>query len=114
LTPPTQAFDTPKNSFYLSSMPLTPVESRLSTALSAYLEAVSQGRAGSSHPAWTDKLKSVSQSLDSLCSELSSQVDPRLAHFLESKSYRKAYEYLSALASSGLANPAAPRQSCSK
>ena len=54
------------------------------------------------------------QNLDTLESELSPQLDPRLSHFLESKSYRKAHDYLSALASSGLVNPAASRQSCSK
>ena len=95
-------------------MPLAPAESRLHTALSDYFETISQGRAGSPDPAWTERLKSVSQNLDSLSSELSSRVDPRLAHFLESKSYRKAFEHLSALASSGLANPSVPRQSCSR
>ena len=95
-------------------MSLSPAESRLHAALSDYLETVTQGKAGSPHPAWTEKLKTSSQSLDSLSSELSPQLDPRLSHFLESKSYRKAYDYLSALASSGLANPPASRQSCSK
>jgi hypothetical protein len=52
--------------------------------------------------------------LDTLESELSSQLDPRLRHFLESKSYRKAHEHLSALSSAGLANPPTTRQACSQ
>ena len=63
---------------------------------------------------WTDKLKNSMATLDSLSSELAPQVDPRLAHFLESKSYRKAFDYLSTLASSGLAKPNALRQFGSK
>jgi len=50
------------------------------------------------------------QALETLASELSSQLDPRVRHFLESKSYRKAHDYLSALSSAGLANPPASRQ----
>ena len=111
-------------------MPLSPAESRLHAALSEYLELVRSGGSGSSalrspapagvqgeggsDPAWTERLKSVSQNLDSLSAELASRVDPRLAHFLESKSYRKAYEVLSALSSAGLANSATPRQACSQ
>ena len=63
--------------------------------------------------AWTENLKTIMATLESLESELSSQLDPRLRHFLESKSYRKAHDYLSALSSSGLANPPARRQTCS-
>jgi len=37
-----------------------------------------------------------------------------LRHFMESKSYRKAYDYLSALLSSKLANSPETRQSCSR
>ena len=66
------------------------------------------------HPAWAEKLKLSMQNLDTLESELSPHLDPRLRHFLESKSYRKAYDYLSALSSSGLANAATPRQTCSR
>ena len=95
-------------------MPLSPAESRLHTALSDYLAAVNHGGAASTQAAWAEKLKHSMVTLDSLSSELSSQLDPRLSHFLESKSYRKAYEYLSALASSGLANPPSSRQACSK
>ena len=64
--------------------------------------------------AWAEKLKLSMQNLDTLESELAPQLDPRLRHFLESKSYRKAHDYLSALSSSGLANSPAPRQACSQ
>jgi len=95
-------------------MALSSAESRLHSALADYLDTVGQGRAGSPHPAWTEKLKLSMQNLDSLSSELTPQLDPRLRHFLESKSYRKAYEYLSALSSAGLANSPASRQACSQ
>ena len=95
-------------------MPFSPSESRLYSALSEYLGAVNQGRAGSPHPSWAEKLKATGLALDSLSSELSPQLDPRLSHFLESKSYRKAYDYLSTFASSGLANPPTSRQAYSR
>ena len=95
-------------------MPLSPAESRLYSTLCDYLKLVSSGRAGSAEPAAAETLRSIFVSLDSLTSELSPQLDPRLAHFLESKSYRKAHDHLSALASSGLANSPTSRQACSK
>jgi len=95
-------------------MPLTAAESRLQSALAEYLDSVGQGGAGSPHPAWTEKLKTSMLVLENLASELSPQLDPRLGHFLESKSYRKAYDYLSALSSAGLANAPTSRQACSK
>ena len=111
-------------------MPLALAESRLRSALADYLDTVRQGRAGSpalrstaptgvrgeegSEPAWTEKLKTSMHTLDTLESELGSQLDPRLRHFLESKSYRKAHDYLLALESSGLANSPPPRQACSQ
>lgn len=91
-------------------MALPPAESRLHSVLADYLDTVGQGKAGSPHPAWTEKLKNSMQALETLASELSSQLDPRVRHFLESKSYRKAHDYLSALSSAGLANPPASRQ----
>jgi len=114
LTSPTQAFDTPSSLFYLSGMALSPTESRLHSALSSYLNTVRQGGAASSQAAWAEKLKTSMLALESIESELSSQLDPRLRHFLESKSYRKAHDYLSALASSGLANDPTSRQACSR
>ena len=95
-------------------MPLTPAESRLQSALTEYLDTVGQGRTGSPHPVWTEKLKTSMLTLETLGSELSPQLDSRLRHFLESKSYRKAHDYLSALSSAGLANVPASRQACSK
>ena len=95
-------------------MPLSPAESRIHNALSHYLDAVRHGGAASKQAAWAEKLKATNMALDSLSVELSPQLDPRLRHFLESKSYRKAHDHLSALDSSGLANPPASRQTCSK
>ena len=95
-------------------MPLSQAETQLHSALTKYLAMVSQGRAGSPHPAWTEKLKLSMQNLEAFEAELSPQLDPRLRHFLESKSYRKAHDYLSALSSSGLANSATSRQACSQ
>ena len=95
-------------------MSLSPSEHRIHAALCDYLNAVHQGKAGSPDPLWAERLKSSSQILDSLSAELSPQLSPQLSHFLESKSYRKAHDFLSALASSGLANPPAPRQACAR
>jgi hypothetical protein len=114
LTPPTQAFDISSSPFYLQVVALSPFESRLHSALADYLDTVGQGRAESPHPDWAEKLKTSMHTLDTLESELSSQLDPRLRHFLESKSYRKAHEHLSALSSAGLANPPTTRQACSQ
>jgi hypothetical protein len=52
--------------------------------------------------------------LELMESELSSQINPRLHHFLESKSYRKAHDFLTALSTSPLANPKNPAQSCAR
>jgi len=94
-------------------MALSPAESRLHSALADYLDTVGQGRAGSPHPTWTEKLKISMRTLDNLESELAPHLDPRLRHFLESKSYRKAHDYLSAHSSAGLANAPTSRQTCS-
>ena len=95
-------------------MPLSPSELRLYSALTEYLETVKMGGVASTQAVWAEKLKAASITLDSLSAELSPQLHPRLSHFLESKSYRKAHDYLSAIASSELANPPAPRQSCQR
>ena len=110
----TQAFDTRKTFFYIMSMSLTPAESRLHSNLSEYLSLVSSGKAGSAEPATADALRSIFATLEKLESELSPKLDPRLRHFMESKSYRKAYDYLSALLSSKLANSQETRQSCTR
>jgi hypothetical protein len=39
-------------------------------------------------------LKTVSEKIDKLQRALSQPIDPRLAHYLERKSYDKALEYL--------------------
>ena len=94
-------------------MPLSPAETRLHSALTDYLMTVSQGRAASMQAAWTEKLKSSLLTLETLESELAPHLDPRLRHFMESKSYRKAHDYLVAL-SSELANSSETGQSCSR
>ena len=95
-------------------MPLPPDESRLFAALSDYLEVVGQGGSSSTQAAWKEKLRNTMLTLDSLEAELASRMDPRLRHFFESKSYRKAHDHLASRASSGLANPSAARQPCSQ
>lgn len=91
-------------------MPLSPAEARLHSALNHYLEIIRQGRAESQNPSWAEILKQSMRALEILESELAPNLDPRVLHFLESKSYRKAHDYLSALSSSGLVNPTTPRQ----
>jgi len=95
-------------------MALSPVESRLHSALADYLQVAHQGGAASMQAAWAERLKTSMHVLDALESECAPQLDPRLRHFLESKSYRKAHDYLSALSSAGLANAPTSRQACSQ
>ena len=95
-------------------MALSPAESRLHSALADYLKMAHQGGVASMQAAWAENLKTSMHALETLESELSSQLDSRLRHFLESKSYRKAHDYLSALSSAGLANSPASRQACSQ
>lgn len=95
-------------------MALPPFEFRIHTALSEYLLAVRQGGANSTQDAWAEKLKSSAETLETLLTEHSPQLDPRLRHFMESKSYRKAHDYLAALLSSKLANSPETRQSCAR
>ena len=48
------------------------------------------------------RLKAVSEKIDELQAALQQPVDPRLAHYLERKSYDKALEYLEANCGGGL------------
>jgi hypothetical protein len=48
------------------------------------------------------RLKAVSEEIDKLQEELPQPVDPRLAHYLQRKSYDKALEYLEANCRGGL------------
>lgn len=41
-----------------------------------------------------ERLKMISERIESLSASLPKPVDPRLAHFLERRSYDKALEYL--------------------
>jgi len=53
------------------------------------------------------------QQLELLAVQLAPHLDPRLNHFFESKSYRKAHDYLAFLSSSKLAKTTSSRQPCS-
>ena len=44
-----------------------------------------------------ERLKAVSEKIDKLQREVPQPIDPRLAHYLERKSYDKALEYLEGL-----------------
>jgi hypothetical protein len=90
-------------------MPLSGSETLLHEALRDYLAAVATQK--SPHP---PQLGPFFVRLDSLEKEHAAQLDPRLRHFLESKSYRKAHDYLDSLVSSDLAKPSSPIQTCSK
>jgi hypothetical protein len=48
------------------------------------------------------RLKAVSEKIDKLQRALPQPIDPRLAHYLERKSYDKVLEYLEANCSGGL------------
>jgi DNA phosphorothioation-dependent restriction protein DptG len=87
-------------------MALSQAEKRLLSTLQKYLNAVAAQK--SSTP---PNLVPHFLELEKLHQELSPKLHPRLQHFLESKSYRKAYELLSS--TSELANPKQSAQSCS-
>ena len=80
-------------------MPLADPQRLLLVALQEYLEAVASQKA----PNQPDLLPHCVR-LEELETKFSSQLDPRLAHFLESKSYRKAHDYLASLPTYALAN----------
>jgi len=90
-------------------MPLSGSEKLLHETLREYLAAVAAQK--SPHP---PQLSPLFLKLDSLEKEHAPHLDSRLRHFLESKSYRKAHDYLDSLVSSGLAKPLSPIQTCSK
>ncbi|MCX6935201.1 MAG: hypothetical protein NTZ01_03270 [Verrucomicrobia bacterium] len=90
-------------------MALSEAEPLLHTALQNYFTAVAAQKSPAA-PALTIHFNK----LDALESQLASQLDPRLRHFLESKSYRKAHDYLESALSSKLVNPTPPRQTCTR
>ena len=90
-------------------MSLSDPHQRLLLALQEYLEAVASQKA----PNPPDLLPHCVR-LEELETKFSSQIDPRLSHFLESKSYRKAHDYLASLPTSTLANAKDSAQSCSR
>ena len=93
-------------------MALSSAESRLHSALAEYLSTVRQGTPTASQPLWAEKLKDSMVTLEKLETELGPQLDPRVRHFMESKSYRKAHDYLASLPASKLANSPQTRQNC--
>jgi hypothetical protein len=90
-------------------MPLSQEENLIFKALQDYLSAVSAQK----HPNPPDLIPHCIR-LEQLEGELASQINPRLHHFLESKSYRKAHDFLTALSTSPLANPENSAQSCAR
>jgi hypothetical protein len=44
-----------------------------------------------------DRLRAISEKIDKLQSALPQQVDPRLAHYLQRRSYEKALEFIESL-----------------
>ena len=78
-------------------MPLSASENRLLSALQNYLTAVSAQKG----PIPPDLVPHCIE-LEKLHRELATEISPRLDHFLESKSYRKAHDLLAA--ASELAN----------
>ena len=90
-------------------MPLSQGENLILQALQEYLLAVSAQK----HPNPPDLIHHCLR-LEQLESELASQINPRLHHFLESKSYRKAHDFLTTLSTSPLANSKNSAQSCAR
>ncbi|MDA0325265.1 MAG: hypothetical protein O2830_06485 [Verrucomicrobia bacterium] len=90
-------------------MPLADPQRLLLLALQEYLKAVTAQKAPNPPDLFPHCI-----ALEQLESKFSSQLDPRLAHFLESKSYRKAHDYLASLPTSALANAKDSAQSCSR
>jgi hypothetical protein len=90
-------------------MPLSQEENLILQALQEYLLAVSAQK----HANPPDLIPHCLR-LEQLEGELAPRINPRLHHFLESKSYRKAYDFLTALSTSPLANPKNPAQSCAR
>jgi hypothetical protein len=90
-------------------MPFSQAENLIFQSLQEYLLAVSAQK----QPNPPDLINHCLR-LEQLEAELASQINPRLHHFLESKSYRKAHDLLTALSSSPLANPKNSAQSCAR
>ena len=82
-------------------------ENRLLSSLQNYLTAVAAQKTST-----PPDLVPHCIELEKLHLALSPELHPQLQHFLESKSYRKAYEFLTS--TSKLANPKHSAQSCSR
>ena len=89
-------------------MPLSSANSTLLKALEDYRSAVDAQKL----PSPPDLIPHCL--LERLEATLAPLLDPRLSHFLESKSYRKAYDYLTSLSTSSLANSTKSAQSCAR
>ena len=90
-------------------MPLSSAASTLLKALEDYRSAVDAQKLPS-----PPDLIPYCLLLEQLEATLAPQLDPRLSHFLESKSYRKAHDYLTSLSTSSLANSTKSAQSCAR
>ncbi len=88
-------------------MPLSLADSTLLKALEDYRSAVDAQKVASPPDLIPHCLL-----LERLEAELTPQLNPRLHHILESKSYRKAHDNLTSLSTSSLANSTKSAQSC--
>jgi hypothetical protein len=66
----------------------------LVAALRERLVIVADEKSRSDPEQHLEKLRKVSEKIDSAHAALSQPIDPRLAHFLERRSYEKALEFL--------------------
>ena len=90
-------------------MPLSQAEDLIFQALQEYLLAVSAQK----NPNPPDLIPHCLR-LEQLEVDLAHRINPRLHHFLESKSYRKAHDFLTTLSTSHLANTKNSAQSCAQ
>ncbi|NBS49755.1 MAG: hypothetical protein EBS97_03975 [Verrucomicrobia bacterium] len=90
-------------------MALSIEESQVLQALQQYLTAVSAQK----KPNPPDLIPHCLR-LEQLEAEHASRISPRLHHFLESKSYRKAHDFLTTQSTSPLANAKDSAHSCSR
>jgi hypothetical protein len=66
----------------------------LAEALRERLAVIRDARSRRDEAIHIGRLKAISERIDDLQTRLPRPVDPRLAHYLERKSYEKALEYL--------------------
>ena len=69
----------------------------LSEALRERLAIIGDQESRRDEPAHMSRLQAVSKRIDKLATELPRPIDPRLAHYLQRRSYDKALEFLEQL-----------------